>query len=545
MIDKLKFFLSTVLMAVSFIMPQAIQGMDDLSKPGEQQKPSGMQLSKGANDTLDAVLGTGHNVLLKLSMDLSPLQKPIENSQLQKGKLELPFRLFLTDFMSTPTAHPPIHLTATVDVESTPPAYALPPKPPSFESYGQFTHWLNKAYFTNHVNMTYDFQVDVQKSAPSLAQHLFAVMPEGYRFIGTYAVDNAAIQPDKCVPQVTYVSRRGKENVTVATLGGVLYLNDRAYAVTSFDQTFPHRVLDQVIFKKDATKQFYSHRWIARSEATTEVTYEEFSRDLIQSWPEVPVRTYSVLQKTPDGFEDIKHLGCWNGVSGEEVDISDGRVFLMDCEDIKAFQGDGRFVKSIVKDKIDNLYAVHYVPNIVIPPIARGHEEIYRKFLRGALIYRPNGDGNDAGIVTLPIRDLANPLEGTFNLSSCGNAGSHLSISTGYWKIRRPENAEKVEIWLAPRFLIEKDLDTTAKHFQPIFGNWKESAEVGLFWTWGGWGDIGMYDYLTTQNMDDLSKNNLYDKGLPVAGTVNTLGWKRGWCAPVFSEHREKFHVHF
>jgi len=148
-------------------------------------------------------------------------------------------------------------------------------------------------------------------------------------------------------------------------------------------------------------------------------------------------------------------------------------------------------------------------PQLSIPPIAQGYEAIYQEFLNGTLIYTDPQSGNK---ITLPIRDLTNPLEGTFNLSRCGDTGKYLSISTGYRKRKKPENANKVEIWIAPRFLIEKELNDMAAHFETIMGNWKQEAQVGIFWTWGGWAaDDPDMDYLTTKNMGDLSKNDLYE----------------------------------
>jgi hypothetical protein len=145
-----------------------------------------------------------------------------------------------------------------------------------------------------------------------------------------------------------------------------------------------------------------------------------------------------------------------------------------------------------------------------------GYGEIYQRFLNGALVYMPQ-EGSDVGMVTLPIAALRNPLEDTFDLSRCGDAGNYLSISTGYRKVKRAENAEKLEVWFAPRFLIAKEINKTAKHFQGIMSDWKDSAEVGIFWTWGGWDNLDSYDYLTTENMDDLSKNGLYG----------------GWCTAI------------
>jgi hypothetical protein len=148
---------------------------------------------------------------------------------------------------------------------------------------------------------------------------------------------------------------------------------------------------------------------------------------------------------------------------------------------------------------------------IVIPPIARGHEEVYRRFVRGRLIYRPTA-GSDVGRIDMPIAALANPLESPFDLSRCGDTGQYLSISTGYRKRKQPANASKVETWIAPRFLIERELATTAGHFRGIMGNWPASAPVGLFWTWGGWDDLGWMDYLTTNSFEQIGDNNLYEK---------------------------------
>jgi hypothetical protein len=154
-----------------------------------------------------------------------------------------------------------------------------------------------------------------------------------------------------------------------------------------------------------------------------------------------------------------------------------------------------------------------------------GCGEIYKRFLKGVLIYRPQ-EGSDVGMVTLPIAALKDPLEGRFNLSQCGDIGKYLSISTGYRKKKKAENENKVEIWFAPRFLITKELNMTPKHLQEIYGSWKDSAEVGIFWTWGGWDDSDNYDYLTTKNMDNLSKVSLYEN------------WQRSNQSTAFLFHR-------
>lgn len=148
---------------------------------------------------------------------------------------------------------------------------------------------------------------------------------------------------------------------------------------------------------------------------------------------------------------------------------------------------------------------------LAIPDIARGHEAVYRRFVGGRLIYRPT-PGSDEGRIDLPIATLADPLMGTFDLSRCSDTGQCLSISTGYRKGKKAENANKLEVWLAPRFLIERDLEGPASHFRPIMGGWSVDAPAGVFWTWGGWYDLGWYDYLTSNSLDQLGDNNLYEK---------------------------------
>jgi hypothetical protein len=177
---------------------------------------------------------------------------------------------------------------------------------------------------------------------------------------------------------------------------------------------------------------------------------------------------------------------------------------------------------------------------LTVPLVARGHEAVYQRFLKGVLIYRPQ-EGSNVGRIDLPIAALANPLEGTFDLSRCGDASKYLSISTGYRKGKRTENANKLEVWFAPRFLITHELKTTARHFQNIYGNWKESAEVGIFWTWGGWDNLDWYEYLTTKNMVNLSKNNLYKNW--VVGT--TFVARQGFDMWVVDRRNENFLVSF
>src|SRR3990167_2409765 len=167
-------------------------------------------------------------------------------------------------------------------------------------------------------------------------------------------------------------------------------------------------------------------------------------------------------------------------------------------------------------------------PSIAIPEIARGHEDIYERFLKGVLVYRPN-EGSDVGKIELPIAALANPLESTFDLSKCGDTGQYLSISTGYRKVQTTANANKVEIWFTPRFLVDKEMPHLAPnhHMRQVIRSWDSArAPIGIFWTWGGWNatDHMMYcDYLTTESIEEVGSENLlkkYQKG------ARNLGWR-------------------
>lgn len=142
---------------------------------------------------------------------------------------------------------------------------------------------------------------------------------------------------------------------------------------------------------------------------------------------------------------------------------------------------------------------------------------IFDRFYKGVLIYRPI-EGSDEGMIRLPISDLSNPLEGRFDLSQCGNAGQHLSIATGYRKVQTPANAEKVEIWFTPRFLVDKERETLAQnhHIKKVRWDWDAArAPVGIFWTWGGWDaaeQLSWGGFLTVESMVELGSGSLLKK---------------------------------
>ena len=175
------------------------------------------------------------------------------------------------------------------------------------------------------------------------------------------------------------------------------------------------------------------------------------------------------------------------------------------------------------------------------------NEAICQTFLNGKLVYRPNPD-SDEGMIKLSISDFANPLKGTF-----GFTARSLRITTDLSVFFAVENENpKVNILIAPRFLINKYISTTATQFAQILEHWdKDMAPVGIFWRWSGDEDLSRFDYLTSGTLDDIASNNLYENWR--AGRA--AGWGED-CPPVAVSARlafagaprgffESFHVCF
>lgn len=167
---------------------------------------------------------------------------------------------------------------------------------------------------------------------------------------------------------------------------------------------------------------------------------------------------------------------------------------------------------SVVCKEWQSIIKQHKVPifKFAICEAFRVDPDICERFLNGRLEYKPNAS-NDIGRIELRIADLANPLEGTFDLSHCGNAGQHFTISTGYQR-REHEDLPELIILLSPRFLVERDINGSASHLKNIFPDeWPTTAPVGILWTWVA-DDMDCYDHLSNQTMDELSNGNLYEK---------------------------------
>lgn len=124
---------------------------------------------------------------------------------------------------------------------------------------------------------------------------------------------------------------------------------------------------------------------------------------------------------------------------------------------------------------------------VTIPVSIRPQDEaLYRRFVAGKLIYKPYKE-NNAEMVEIPFASLANPLNGTFDLSDCGELGKFLKVSTGYKTSSITENRRDfrgdsvTEVWITPRFLVEQNLAGSAKYFDWLFHHFTEP--IGLYWT--------------------------------------------------------------
>lgn len=124
--------------------------------------------------------------------------------------------------------------------------------------------------------------------------------------------------------------------------------------------------------------------------------------------------------------------------------------------------------------------------NTVIPEIAHNYEDVYKRFLKGVLVYRSDAESNK-GMIELRIADLANPLKGEFDLSGCGDMGEYLRFYTGCRKKQKTKNELMLEISITPWFLAKQALHTLPSnhHMHTILPNWNQKqAPIGIFWTW-------------------------------------------------------------
>lgn len=171
--------------------------------------------------------------------------------------------------------------------------------------------------------------------------------------------------------------------------------------------------------------------------------------------------------------------------------------------------------------------------NDLIPEIAKGHEEEYLSFLKGKLVYKPNRD-NDEGRREFRIGVLANPLSGTFDIQGCRDSDKYLSVSTGFRTGKNPANENKLEVWIVPQFVLQKDPRAVAYNdFLQTLDEYRNKPFVVLF-------NAGGCELLSRHSVSGVGvseSSGLFDM-LRVAYDTN------GHRLAYDSNNREKLHYH-
>ena len=74
-----------------------------------------------------------------------------------------------------------------------------------------------------------------------------------------------------------------------------------------------------------------------------------------------------------------------------------------------------------------------------------------------------------------------------FDLSGCDDSDQHLSISTGFRTGQNPANKNKLEIWIVPQFVLQKDL--RAKPYNEFLQkqDGHRNKPFAILFNWGGW----------------------------------------------------------
>lgn len=192
-----------------------------------------------------------------------------------------------------------------------------------------------------------------------------------------------------------------------------------------------------------------------------------------------------------------------------------------------------------------------FVNSLILAYGTIGYGDICRIFLNGELVYTPKQDMPQTKML---IADLEAPFQGEFDLSKYENAGGEgISISTGNREKFIAKNKNKIEIWFTPWFVIKNNtINNAAKNLEAIFTNLNNPvAPIAIIFNWGGYDNIGLYEYLTNYNLDTLSSNNLIQL-LDICRTSSQMKDPRSLCTPPMQmcsnftrKLLEKFHVYF
>ena len=176
-------------------------------------------------------------------------------------------------------------------------------------------------------------------------------------------------------------------------------------------------------------------------------------------------------------------------------------------------------------------------------------------FRAGILIYRPKPP-SDEGIIRIPFATLQNPLEGTFDLSQCGDAGNYLRIRTGYRKEKKLKDDKTLNVWITHRSSIEQEviaptksvgyatneLEWRARGRRNILARWSPEFTVGFFWEPYDWHNLTCRELLTDP-LATMGESNLYEKCMSSPHDAGPFG-----CVsrhPPHIDHTKNFSVEF
>lgn len=147
---------------------------------------------------------------------------------------------------------------------------------------------------------------------------------------------------------------------------------------------------------------------------------------------------------------------------------------------------------------------------------AKGHEDVLNNFLKGKLVYKSPTDTT----IEWKISDLKNPFAGMFKLSEWEDKNKVLAIKTGIHEKNIDPKNNIIELWLAPRFMVEKFIKSSTKHFLEPMMTWtfpgmdlwnKDTAPMGIFYNLREWDHQKRNDYLIHENLASISSRNLYE----------------------------------
>jgi hypothetical protein len=108
--------------------------------------------------------------------------------------------------------------------------------------------------------------------------------------------------------------------------------------------------------------------------------------------------------------------------------------------------------------------------------------------------------------------------DGVVDLSTCGDAGKYLVITTSmnqFFKVGE-ENKDKTVVGIMPCYRVLQEIQNSPKHpFFPLMAHLNpDKAPVVLFWRWGNETNLTWFDHLTTASMREISSRNLYENWL-------------------------------